>query len=203
MAEGLTPRRRRGRLVAAGVALAAGVSVAVAATATRQARFDAPPDACFAAEPDRCFVSHGAWVELDPTIAHDRAAVERVLDGALAYWSAPAGALDRWHVTFEDHEVQCNGEPASGCTSWRSGTLRLQVLDRRCPETAQIVHELGHVVLHDAGHRDGAWCHDAEQEATRVLVRGPGASAGCASTGYYVRPEPPGEGCTGPPGRAR
>jgi hypothetical protein len=183
--------------VAAAIALAA--LVAGVAAAPRPFRREAPPDPCFAAEPDRCFVSHGAYVILDRGVARDRVAVERALARAIAYWSAPAGVLDRWLVTYEDHEVECNGDRATGCTSWRKGTLRLQVLDPRCPETAQLVHELGHVVLHDPGHRDAAWCWDTEQEATRALVRGPGASAGCAPSGYYTGPVPAGGSCRGPP----
>jgi hypothetical protein len=183
--------------VAAALAVATVAAVLGVAAAARPFRREAPPDPCFASEPDRCFVTHGAWVVLEGAVTRDRAAIDRALDAALGYWSAPPDALDRWLVTFEDHEVDCNGAPASGCTSWRRATLRLQVLDPRCPETAQLVHELGHVVLHDAGHREDAWCRGAEQEATRALVRGPGASAGCAGTRYYVRPEPP-DACSGP-----
>jgi hypothetical protein len=177
---------------------AAGAAAALAAAASRPFTRGGPPDPCFATEPERCFVARGAWVKLDPGVARDRAAVERTLDGAMAYWRAPPGVLDRWFLTYEDHEVECNGGRATGCTSWRKGTLRLQVLDPRCPETAQVVHELGHVILHDPGHRDGAWCRDAEQEATRALVRGPGASPACAASRYYVGPAPPAGSCRGP-----
>jgi hypothetical protein len=202
--EGPSARRRRRAVVAAAIAIAVASAGAVAlAAATRPLRRDAPPDGCFAAEPDRCFVSHGAWVELGRGVVRDRAAVDRALTAALAYWSAPPDALARWLVTFEDHEVECNGERATGCTSWRRGTMRLQVLDPRCPETAQVVHEVGHVVLHDAGHRDAAWCRSTEQEATRALVRGLGASAGCRTSGYYVRPEARDGSCGGPAPHAR
>jgi hypothetical protein len=176
---------------------AAALAVAFAAADRPFAR-GGPPDPCFATAPDRCFLSRGAWIILDRDVARDRAAVERAIDGARSYWSAPPGVLDRWLLTFEDHEVECNGDRATGCTSWRNGTLRLQVLDPKCPETAQLVHELGHVVLHDPGHRDRAWCRDAEQEATRALVRGAGASPACARSGYYVGPTPSEGGCTGP-----
>jgi hypothetical protein len=185
--------RRRSRSIALA---AAACLVALGAPACRVRR-DAPPDPCFAAEPDRCFASHGAWVKLDRTVAPGRAAVDRALGAAIAYWSAPPEVLRGWLVTLEDREVQCNGAPASGCTSWRRGTLRVQVLDPACPETAQLVHELGHVVHDDPGHRDRAWCRDAEQEATRALVREPGASAGCARSRYYVGPPAPAS--CGPP----
>lgn len=191
-------RRRRARPVLLGAALiAAGAAVAFAAL-PRPFQRPGPPDPCFASAPERCFVSHGAYVMLEGGVVRDRAAVDRALGHALAYWSAPAGALDRWLVTYEDHEVACNGERATGCTSWREGTLRVQVLDPRCPETAQLVHEVGHVVLHDPGHRAAAWCWEAEQEATRALVRGPGASAGCASSPYYTAPVPGAGRCRGP-----
>lgn len=184
---GPSPERRRRWLLAAGVAVAAAIAAGVVA-ANRPFARDAPPDPCFAADPTRCFVSHGAYVMLEGRVARDRAAVERALGRALAYWSAPAGALDRWLVTYEDHEVACNGARATGCCSWRRGTLRVQVLDPACPETAQLVHEVGHVLLHDPGHRDARWSWEREQEATRALVRGPGASAGCARSGYYTAP---------------
>lgn len=177
----------------------AAAAVAAVAAVPRPFERAGPPDRCFATSPERCFVSHGAWVMLEGTVAPDRAAVDRALDRALAYWSAPPGALDRWLLTYEDHEVTCNGAPATGCTSWREGTLRVQVLDPRCPETAQLVHEVGHVVLHDPGHRERAWCWEAEQEATRALVRDPGASAGCAASRYYTAPAQ-GARCRGPGG---
>ena len=165
------------------LAIVAALATSLASCSLRR---DAPPDPCFASQPERCFVSHGAWVRLDAGVAGGRAAVDRALDRALAYWSAPPDALRGWLVGYEDHEVACNGARASGCTSWRRGTLEVQALDPRCPETAQVVHEVGHVVLHDAGHRDPRWRRDAEQEATRALVREPGASAGCAASRYYV-----------------
>lgn len=37
-------------------------------------------------------------------------------------------------------------------------------------------------------HRDRRWNREAEQEATRALVRAPGASAGCARSRYYPDP---------------
>jgi hypothetical protein len=157
---------------------------------SRPARRDGPPDPCFAAEPARCFVSHGAYVMLDGAVARDRQAVDRALDRAFGYWSAPPDVLAGWVVTYEDHEVVCNGARASGCCSWREGTLRLQVLDPACPETAQLVHELGHAVLHDPGHRDPRWSRGREQDETRRSVREPGASAGCARSRYYTAPSP-------------
>ena len=181
---------RHGTLPAAVAAIAAGVC-AVSCSLER----DRPPDACFASEPDRCFVSHGAWVMLDGAVARDRAAIGRAIDHAIAYWSAPPEVLDRWLITYEDREVECNGGRATGCASWRRRTLRLQTLDVSCPETAQLVHELGHVVHHDPGHQDARWCRDTEQEATRALVRAPGASAGCAASRYYTGPANPDAAC--------
>jgi hypothetical protein len=172
---------RRPRLLALAAVLAGSL-------ASCSARRDAPPDPCFASEPERCFVSHGAWVRLDGGVAPGRAAVDRALARGLAYWSAPPDLLRGWLITYEDREVECNGARASGCTSWRQGTLRLQVLDAACPETAQLVHELGHVVHHDPRHRDARWSREAEQEATGARVRGPGASAGCAASRYYTGP---------------
>ena len=189
------PRRRRPLAVA-------GALLALCAASCRVRRDD-PPDPCFASEPDRCFVSHGAWVVLDRAVARGHAAVDRALDRAIGYWSAPPDALRGWLVTLEDHEVECNGAPASGCTSWRRGTLRVQVLDPACPETAQLVHELGHVVHQDPGHRERGWCRDAEQEATRELVRGPGASAGCGRSRYYTGPPAAPGACSGPSGEGR
>lgn len=177
--------------------LAAAIALAAYAASRPPQRHD-PPDPCFAAEPERCFVSHGAHVVLGGSVARDRAAIDRALDGALAYWGAPPGVLRGWVITLDDHEVECNGGRASGCCSWRRATLLLQALDPGCPETTQLVHELGHVLLHDPDHRDGRWCWEAEQDATLALVRGPGASAGCAHSGYYTRPVASAGGCRGP-----
>jgi hypothetical protein len=187
----------RRALLVAGAAVAFGV----AAVSCSVGRRDGPPEECFTSEPDRCFVSHGAYVKLNGAVVRDSAAVHRAIARAMAYWSAVTGDLDGWVITFEDHEVECNGARASGCTSWRRRTLALQVLDASCPETAQLVHELGHVVLHDPGHRDSRWCPGAEQEATRALVRSSGASAGCAASRYYTGPARQEPGCSGPSGR--
>lgn len=195
-----TPRRRAGLLV---VAAAAAAAVFAGSAASPSFERTAPPDPCFAAEPARCFVSHGAWIVLDGAVAPERAAVERALGRALAYWAAPPDALAGWLVTYEDREVDCNGDRASGCASWRRGTLRLQVLDPACPETAQLVHEVGHVVLHDAGHRDARWCRDAEQEEIRALVRGPGASPGCARSRHYTGAPAAPSACEPPARRSR
>lgn len=186
--------------VGAAVAVAALAGLRPAASSFERA---GPPDPCFASAPERCFVSHGAYVIVEGAVARDRAAIDRTIESALAYWSAPSDALARWLVTFEDHEVECNGHPATGCTSWRRGTVRLQVLDPRCPETAQLVHEMGHVLLHDPGHRARAWCRDAEQEATRRLVRAPAASPRCGASRYYTAPAPSKGRCGGPQDGAR
>jgi hypothetical protein len=190
------PGWHRWALLVAAAVVALGAAVASDFLGKRP-----PPDACFTSEPERCFVSHGAYVMLNGAVARDAAAVDRAMAHALAYWAAPAGVLDGWVLTFEDHEVECNGGRASGCTSWRRRTLVLQTLDPSCPETAQLVHELGHVVLHDPGHADRRWCREAEQEATRALVRSPGASAGCAASGFYTQPPSREPGCRGPSGR--
>jgi hypothetical protein len=186
---------RRGTILSVAAALALGVC-AVSHSLER----GAPPDPCPPSEPDRCFVSHGAHVRLEGAVARDRAAVDRAIDQAIEYWSAPPDVLGGWLITYEDHEVECNGGRASGCCDWRRRTLRLQTLDVSCPETAQLVHELGHVVLHDPRHRSARWCRETEQEATRALVRAPGASAGCAASPYYTAPERPERGCPGTSG---
>lgn len=195
--------RRRAALLALAIAAAVAAAVVAGVRASSSFEREGPPDPCFASEPERCFVSHGAYVMLGGAVARERAAIDRALDRAISYWAAPPDVLARWLVTYEDREVECNGDRASGCTSWRHGTLRLQTLDPACPETAQLVHEVGHVVLHDPGHRDRRWCRDTEQEETRALVRAAGASAGCARSLHYTGPAAASLGCAGPasPGR--
>jgi hypothetical protein len=156
-----------------------------------------PPDPCFQAEPERCFVSHGAYVMLTGAVAGDPACLDRAIERAMQYWAARPDALEEWLITYADHELACNGHPASGCACWHHGTLDLQALDVSCPETAQLVHELGHVVLYDPGHFDERWCWETEQEATREIVRAPDANVGCAASGYYTWGANLDRGCDG------
>ena len=60
------------------------------------------------------------------------------------------------------------------------------MLDPSCPETAQLVHEVGHVIHHDGGHSGPWWDWAGEQNATWDMVRTFGASPGCASSRYYL-----------------
>lgn len=120
--------------------------------------------------------------------AYDAQYIERSVRGALAYWNAPAEALEGWAIVYGPDAISCGStEGASGCARWDDNrTIQLQVLDPDCPETAQLVHEVGHAVHHDGGHSGPWWDWVAEQNATFELVRTPGASPGCAQSRYYV-----------------
>ncbi|HET7752969.1 MAG TPA: hypothetical protein VFK85_03585 [Anaeromyxobacteraceae bacterium] len=114
--------------------------------------------------------------------------VERSIRLALAYWNAPEDTLAGWAIVYGTQEIDCGSTTgASGCAWWdENRTIELQVLDPDCPETAQLVHEIGHVLHHDGGHTGPWWNWTAEQNATWDVVRLPGASPGCAVSRYYV-----------------
>jgi hypothetical protein len=120
--------------------------------------------------------------------AYDARYIERSIRGALAYWNAPADALDGWAIVYGTDAISCGStEGASGCARWDDNrTIQLQVLDPGCPETAQLVHEVGHAIHHDGDHEGPWWDWVAEQNATFELVRAAGASPGCAQSRYYV-----------------
>lgn len=138
--------------------------------------------------PDHCDAQVlGTCVVSDRPV--DAAHVERALRLALGYWNAPEGAAAGWAFVFVTGETTCNGAPASGCTHLDgSRTVTMQVLDPDCIETAQLVHELGHVLHGDPDHRGPWWSWSGEQTETWRVVRSPGASPGCATSAYYVRP---------------
>jgi hypothetical protein len=144
--------------------------------------------ACRDVRPKRCDeVVLGACVASQAG-RYDRAALERQLTLALQYWKAPPDLLRGWAIVFTPDPVPCPRSPGSGCTWWDGNrTIQVQVLDARCPETAQLVHELGHVLHHDPWHWGGWWSWRGEQVATWKIVRGPGASPGCAATRFYDR----------------
>ncbi|HXJ80246.1 MAG TPA: hypothetical protein VMS64_16380 [Candidatus Methylomirabilis sp.] len=171
-----------------------GVALVVSACgATAAARSD-PPDPCFASDPQRCFRSHGAYVMFNGLAVGDPGAIDRAIESALEYWSAGPDLLDGWLITYLDHAPGCDG-PAVGCTSWDDRTMQLQALDPSCPETAPLVHEVGHALLHDPEHLSSRWCWQTEQEETRRIVRAPDASPGCAASGFYTWTTDLGRGC--------
>ncbi len=139
--------------------------------------------------PDRCdFQALGACVAVEGGLAVDPAHVERQLRMALDYWGATDDALADWAIVFVEGAPNCNGAPSSGCTWYGAAdrTVRVHALDDACPETAQLVHELGHVLHGDGAHQGPWWSWTAEQDATYDVVRRPGASAGCGATRYYT-----------------
>jgi hypothetical protein len=137
------------------------------------------PGTCDATVAGACIV--GAAPNLDA--AH----LERQIALALAYWSAPPETLAGWAIVFSPGEVACPTALGSGCTWWDSNrTIELEVLDAHCLETAQLVHEIGHVIHHDGGHTGPWWNWTAEQDRTWEIVRSPGASPACAASRYYV-----------------
>jgi hypothetical protein len=141
---------------------------------------DVRPKRCDTTVLGACVVSAG--VDYDPE--H----IERALRLALAYWNVPEDTLSGWAIVFSPGEVTCNGGPGTGCTYWDANrTAVVQVLDPRCPETAQLVHELGHVLHHDPGHTGPWWSWTDEQDATWGIVRSPGATTGCTASRYYVQ----------------
>jgi hypothetical protein len=119
---------------------------------------------------------------------YDTRFIERSIRGALAYWNAPPDTLEGWAIVYGTEQIDCGATPgASGCAWWdENRTIALQVLDPDCPETAQLVHEIGHVLFRDGGHSGPWWNWAAEQNATWELVRTAGASPGCAESRYYV-----------------
>lgn len=138
--------------------------------------------------PDHCDdVVLGACVASD-TGRYEPRVLERDVRLALAYWGAPAELLAGWAIALRSGEVACPTALGSGCTHWDDAvrTIELQVLDPACPETAQLVHEIGHVIHHDPGHGGPWWSWKHEQDATFSIVREPGASPGCARSGYYT-----------------
>jgi hypothetical protein len=114
--------------------------------------------------------------------------VERAIKLALAYWNAPEDALSGWAIAYGTDQIECGATAAaSGCSWWdENRTIQLQVLDPDCPETAQLVHELGHVIHRDSGHSGPWWNWIGEQNATWDIVRSAGASPGCAQSRYYI-----------------
>ena len=114
--------------------------------------------------------------------------VERSLRLALAYWGASEEALAGWAIVYGTEQIPCGATPAaSGCAWWdENRTVELQMLDPECPETAQLVHEVGHVLHRDGGHSGPWWDWIGEQNATWDIVRTEGASPGCARSRYYV-----------------
>jgi hypothetical protein len=114
--------------------------------------------------------------------------IDRQMDSALQYWNAPASALDGWAIEYTAGEVPCPTALGSGCTWWDDDvkTIVIQTLDVDCPETAQLVHEIGHVLHHDPDHSGPWWNWQAEQHRTWEIVRSPGASPGCSSSLFYV-----------------
>lgn len=158
---------------------------------------------CAGTDPARCFDAGGACVVVTDTISSDPECIRRALERAQQYWDSPGDTLDGWLVVFLDHEIECNGAPASACTSLRYRIMGLQALDPACPETAQVVHDLGHVILRETSHASEQWCWESEQEATRLIVRAPDASPGCAASGYYTWDADLAQGCDGAGGPRR
>jgi hypothetical protein len=122
------------------------------------------------------------------TQPYDRRYVERALGQALDYWNAPPETLAGWAIVFEPGEVECTSGPASGCTHWDADvrTIEVQVLDPACVETAQLVHELGHVLHEDPAHTGPLWSWRREQDATYAMVRTPGSSPACGRSLFYT-----------------
>ena len=137
------------------------------------------PGACDSTVAGACIV--GAAPGLDAV--H----LDRQIRLALAYWGAPEDTLHGWAIVFDPGEVPCPTAPGSGCTWWdENRTIQLQVLDPKCLETSQLVHEIGHVLHHDRGHTGPWWSWTGEQDRTWEIVRSAGATPGCAASRYYV-----------------
>jgi len=132
----------------------------------------------------------GACIISTTSVRYDPSEIERQIRGALAYWNAPEMTLEAYTVVYQPEEITTCGFPdASGCTWWDYHVIEIEALDPACPETAQLVHEIGHVLHHDPGHRGPWWSWKDEQDATFDLVRELGATPACAASRYYtVRP---------------
>lgn len=116
--------------------------------------------------------------------------LERQVRLALAYWGAPPERLAGWAIALRAGPVACPTARGTGCTWWDDEvrTIELEVLDTACPETSQLVHEVGHVLHHDGGYAGPWWSWEGEQHRTFEIVRSPGASPGCAASRWYGAP---------------
>jgi hypothetical protein len=90
-----------------------------------------------------------------------RARVEGTLAAALAYWGGSWGDLVGRRISLlEGPYVPCGGtQGAVGCYD---GDLSVSASDPgtgtfSCVEQTVLVHEVGHVVIGDAGHDDPRW----------------------------------------------
>ncbi len=100
-----------------------------------------------------------AWVN-DPDLA---ARTTRAAAVMARVWGGDPSALDGWTVTFVDRFIERNGRSIVVGNSRRRPIVGGGKIDiwtgtsRVCVEATNLAHEVGHVVIHDGGHRDPRW----------------------------------------------
>jgi hypothetical protein len=90
-----------------------------------------------------------------------QARVESTIDAALAYWGGTWKDLEGKTIYFEGAQHVSCGSTSGAVGCYDGEQLRVSTRDVGftfyCVEETTLVHEIGHVVIGDAGHVDPRW----------------------------------------------
>jgi hypothetical protein len=133
-------------------------SPAVLLALTLAACGGASSDAPLAVRVDGATAAYTPAYLLAPTLDADTRATAAA---AARLWGAPADATFGWRVVFSQEPFACG--PASvdetvGCTEPAAREIWILAYGAACPAATALPHELGHLAIGDAAHRDRRWC---------------------------------------------